>query len=91
MEVVKRIVVGAAIAGIAVLWIREVFVEGQYLTAAMWNLPLLWLGYPKGHRAYSERRAQGIPAGQTGFYVFTKLVFSAMLVLTVVLFYRQLG
>ncbi len=91
MEVVKRIVVGAAIAGIAVLWIREVFVEGQYLTAAMWSLLLLWLGHPRGNRAYLERRARGIPAGQTGFNVFTKVVFSAMLVLTVVVFYRQLG
>lgn len=35
MEVVKRIVVGVAIAGIVVLRVRHVFVEGQYLTAAM--------------------------------------------------------
>lgn len=81
---VKRVVVGLALAGIAVFWVRAVFVEGRYLIAAMWSLLLLWLLHPSGHRAYLARRARGIPPGQTGFNAFSKTVFGAMIVLTLV-------
>lgn len=91
MEVAKRIVVGVAAAGVAVMLLRKVFVDAEYLIAAMWSLLLLWLAHPSGQRTYLERRARGIPAGQTGFNVFTKLVFSAMLVLAVVVLDRRLG
>lgn len=85
---VKRVVVGLALAGIAVFWVRAVFVEGRYLIAAMWSLLLLWLAHPSGHRAYLARRARGIPPGQTGFNAFSKAVFGAMIVLTLVRLYQ---
>ncbi len=91
MEVAKRIVMGVAIASIAVLWVREVFVEGQYLIAAMWSLLLLRLAHPSGQRAYLERRARGLPPGRTGFNVFSKTVFGTMLALTLMKLYQWAG
>lgn len=78
---------GLALAGIAVFWVRADFVEGRYLIAAMWSLLLLWLLHPSGQRAYLARRAQGIPPGQTGFSAFSKAVFGAMIMLTLVRLY----
>ena len=91
MKVVKKIAVGLATAGIAVLLLRDVFVEGRYLVPAMWGLLLLWLAHPSGQRAYLERRARGIPAGQTGFSVFSRAVFGTMLALTLVKLYLWTG
>lgn len=91
MSHAKRIIAGLAIAGVAVMLVRDVIVEGQYLIPAMWGLLLLWLAHPSGQRAYLERRARGIPPGRTGFNVFSKAVFGAMLVLTLVKLYLLTG
>lgn len=66
METAKRIAVGLATAGVAVMLLRKVFVEGEYLIAAMWSLLLLWLAHPSGQRAYLERRARD-PSGPDRF------------------------
>lgn len=91
MEVVKRIVVSVATAGVAVMLLRKVFVDSEYLIAAMWSLLLLWLAHPSGQRAYLERRARGIPPGRTGFNVFSKTVFGTMLALTLIKLYQWTG
>lgn len=91
METVKRIAVGLAAAGVAVMLLQKVFVDGEYLIAAMWSLLLLWLAPPRGQRAYLERRARGILPGRTGFNAFSKAVFGTMLALTLIKLYQWAG
>ena len=91
MKIMKKTALGLAIVGLAVMLLQKVFVEGEYLIAAGWGLLLLWLAHPSGQRAYLERRARGIPPGQTGFNAFTKAVFGTMLTLTLIQLYQWAG
>lgn len=92
MKSMKKVVVGLALAVTVVMLVRRVFFEGgEYLTAAMSALLLLWVLHPSGHRAYMDRRSRGIPPGETGFNWFSKAVFGAMFALTLVMLYQWMG
>ena len=87
----RKVVAGLAGAVTAVMLVRKVFFEGEYLTAAAWSLLLLWIAHPSGHRAYLDRRSRGIPPGETGFNWFSKAIFGAMLALTAVMLYQRMS
>lgn len=91
MTSMKKVVAGLAWAVVAVMLVRKVFFEGEYLTAAMWSLLLLWIAHPSGHRAYMDRRSRGIPLGETGFNWFSKAIFGTMFALTAVMLYQRMS